>query len=545
MATLNLRQTAAVNAGETNQNRPLTNAEVDANFINLNSDKLEKTGGTLTGLLTLRAGAAGTNGAPLRFQSGISLATPVTGAMEFDGTNLYFTPLGTRKTVAFTDGNITGNAATASAWQTARTVTLTGDVTGSATFNGSTDFSIATTISADATVLGTDTTGNYVASITNGSFMTGGNGGSEGAALTLAVDATSANTASKVVARDASGNFSAGTITASLSGNASTATAWQTARTLTLTGDVTGTSASFDGSGNITIATTISGDATVLGTDTTGNYVASITNGSYITGGNGGSEGAALTIAVDATSANTASKVVARDASGNFAAGTITASLSGNASTVTNGVYTVGDQSISGIKTFNSTIIGNIAGNATTATTLQTGRNIQGVSFNGSGDITVVTAGTGVSVSGTSVSIGQAVATTSDVQFNNARVYSLGAGLAAPNIDGRIEAKQDVVAYASSDERLKKDIHNIPEALEKVLKLNGVLFTWDEEKKDVHGYTGQDTGVIAQQVAAVLPEVVITREDGFMAVKYEKMMGLLIEAIKELDAKVSACTCNK
>ena len=81
-------------------------------------------------------------------------------------------------------------------------------------------------------------------------------------------------------------------------------------------------------------ATTSGGVA--LGADTTGNYVASITNGSYITGGDGGSEGAALTLAVDATDANTASKVVARDASGNFSAGTITATLSGTATEATN-----------------------------------------------------------------------------------------------------------------------------------------------------------------------------------------------------------------
>ena len=109
-----------------------------------------------------------------------------------------------------------------------------------------------------------------------------------------------------------------GSVTGNVTGNASTATAWQTARTLSLTGDVTGTSAAFDGSGNISISTTIAADSVALGTDTTGNYVASITNGSYITGGNGGSEGATLTLAVDATSANTASKVVARDGNGDF-----------------------------------------------------------------------------------------------------------------------------------------------------------------------------------------------------------------------------------
>ena len=97
-------------------------------------------------------------------------------------------------------------------------VGLTGDVTGSGSVTltdlASGSFSIPTTIAANSVALGTDTTGNYVASISNGSYITGGNGGSEGAALTLSVDATDANTANKIVARDASGNFSAGTITA-------------------------------------------------------------------------------------------------------------------------------------------------------------------------------------------------------------------------------------------------------------------------------------------------------------------------------------------
>jgi len=296
------------------------------------------------------------------------------------------------------------------------------------------------------------------------------------------LQSATANTASTLVARDASGNFSAGTITAALSGNATTsssttgnaatatalqtartiggvsfdgtaninlpgvntagnqntsgnaatATALATGRTISLTGDVTGTSGSFDGTGNVSIAATIAANSVALGTDTTGNYVATIatgagldgsassegatptitlnlnelttstangdgdyfvvvdtggvqrkltkanidltgfnndagwtsnvgditgvTAGSYITGG--GTSGT-VTVNVDATTTNTASKVVARDASGNFAAGTITAALTGNAST---------------------------------ATTLQTARTINGVSFNGSANITVADA---------------------------------------------------------------------------------------------------------------------------------------------------------
>jgi hypothetical protein len=101
-------------------------------------------------------------------------------------------------------------------------------------------------------------------------------------------------------------------------GNAGTATKWATARTITLTGDVTGVSGDFDGSGNLSFATTIAANSVALGTDTTGNYVASVANGAYITGGSAGSEGATLTLAVDATTTATASKVAARDASGDL-----------------------------------------------------------------------------------------------------------------------------------------------------------------------------------------------------------------------------------
>jgi hypothetical protein len=104
---------------------------------------------------------------------------------------------------------------------------LTGDVTGTGTVtltdlaNGT--LSIAATIAANSVALGTDTTGNYVASITNGTYITGANGGSEGAALTLDVNASTSG-ASNIVARDSSGNFSAGTITATFSGNGASIT---------------------------------------------------------------------------------------------------------------------------------------------------------------------------------------------------------------------------------------------------------------------------------------------------------------------------------
>ena len=122
---------------------------------------------------------------------------------------------------------------------------------------------------------------------------------------------------------------------------------------------------------------------------------------------------------------------------------------------------------------------------------------------------------------------------------------AVGSGVTPSAVDGRINAKEDVVAYSTSDARLKTNIEHISNALEKVKSLHGVQFTWNPELHDVHGYEGQDTGVIAQDVVQVLPEAVVTRDTGYMAVNYEKMIGLLIEAIKELDTKINSCTCNK
>jgi hypothetical protein len=184
--------------------------------------------------------------------------------------------------------------------------------------------------------------GSVANALTLGTYLTGTSFNGS-AAVTATVDATSANTASKVVARDSSGNFSAGTITATLSGSATSATTatniaggvanqipYQTAAgTTSFITAASGTNyvLNYNGSTFNWVSGTISGV-------TLGSNLNSLTAGTYLTGTayNGS---AAQTWTVDATSANTASKVVARDASGNFSAGTITAALSGNATTAT------------------------------------------------------------------------------------------------------------------------------------------------------------------------------------------------------------------
>jgi hypothetical protein len=98
----------------------------------------------------------------------------------------------------------------------------------------------------------------------------------------------------------------------------------------------------------------------------------------------------------------------------------------------------------------------------------------------------------------------------------------------------------DIVAFATSDSTLKTNIEPIQNSLDKVNKLNGVLFDWNEKAEEKYGKVGREAGVIAQEVEAVLPEVVTTRDDGTKAVRYEKLVPLLIEAIKELNRKVEA-----
>jgi hypothetical protein len=137
-------------------------------------------------------------------------------------------------TVASTTAVANLQAATASKWHTARTVTFAGgDVTGSFSIDGSADVTnVALTIGADSIALGTDTTGNYVATGAVSGNGLSGSASSEGATFTVSSNAVSTNTGSTIVFRDASGDFSANSITASLNGNALTASAFQTARNI-------------------------------------------------------------------------------------------------------------------------------------------------------------------------------------------------------------------------------------------------------------------------------------------------------------------------
>ena len=108
---------------------------------------------------------------------------------------------------------------------------------------------------------------------------------------------------------------------------------------------------------------------------------------------------------------------------------------------------------------------------------------------------------------------------------------------------GRIDATNDVVSFATSDRRLKCNIKPIENALCKVIGVTGNTFDWKEltkeETQTIHGNTGRDVGVIAQEIEAILPEAVTTRDSGYKAVNYEKIVPLLIEAIKEQQNQIN------
>lgn len=130
----------------------------------------------------------------------------------------------------------------------------------------------------------------------------------------------------------------------------------------------------------------------------------------------------------------------------------------------------------------------------------------------------------------------QNLQTGNSVQFNG-----LGVGTAPSGVAGAILATNDVVAFASSDERLKENLEPIGSAIEKVGQLTGYTFDWIP-MPDIHVHNGRDVGIIAQEVEKVLPEVVEDRENGYKAVKYEKLTALLIQAVNEQQQQIEKLT---
>lgn len=176
----------------------------------------------------------------------------------------------------------------------------------------------------------------------------------------------------------------------------------------------------------------------------------------------------------------------------------------------------------------------------------------------GTGAVTINAAGSVTSVAATS-SIGLTITnspiTTSgtlvigsisdDLRMRSIRVGSF-TGLTLPSaVDGKVEASGDIVGFSTSDERLKENIKVIENATDKLSRIRGVKFDWKKEFEYLHGFEGSDIGVIAQDVEVEFPEAIKQRETGYLAVRYEKLIGLLIagfneqsKKIKELESKI-------
>lgn len=371
--------------------------------------------------------------------------------------------------------------------------------------------------------------GSVANALTAGTYLTAAGTYDGSAARTFAVDATDANTASKVVARDASGNFSAGTITATLSGSATSATtatnlaggaanriAYQTgagATTFTVAPSASNQVLNWNGSAFTWSAGTISGVAL-------GSNLNTLTFGTYLTGTsyNGSS---AVTIATNATNANTASTLVARDASGNFSAGTITATLSGNASTASN-----------------TSSISSAVGSTYTWTGTQYFRNT-------AADNT----GTGTSATLQAYGNGSGGAY---MAFHRPGIYAINFGLDSDNIvrltgwssglrfssdtSGNFVANGNVTAY--SDERKKTNWRDMPEDfLQNLAKVKHGIY----DRTDV---PETQVGVSAQSLQKVMEHAVMEDKDGSLSVAYGNAALVaavkLAERVVALEARLAA-----
>ena len=236
-------------------------------------------------------------------------------------------------------------------------------------------------------------------------------------------------------------------------------------------------------------------------------------------------------------------------------------STTGNAATVTNGVYNNASQNnLSGVFNFGSS--GATPYNNPTGTS-------NGISFGGIESTSLRTYGIfteqeniGGNYSKLTFNYHTGVRIGASSSYGGTRFYNNFAGgsgggteiFSIGNGDNNARSSADIIAYAS-DKRLKENITNIPNALDKIKQINGVYFDWKDKTKELGFNPSQkhDVGVIAQEIQAILPEVVTLAPfdyelgksksgENYLTVKYDKLVPLLIEAIKEQQIKIDNLT---
>jgi len=125
------------------------------------------------------------------------------------------------------------------------------------------------------------------------------------------------------------------------------------------------------------------------------------------------------------------------------------------------------------------------------------------------------------------------------------QLISVGVGTTSTGVTGELRATNEITAYFGSDARLKENVKLIDDPITLINQIRGVYFDWTDEHinrrggEDGYFVRKHDIGVIAQEIEAVLPEIVATRDDGFKAVRYEKIVPLLIESIKAQQKQIT------
>ena len=533
--------------------------------------------------------------------------------LSYDGSTAVTIPI-PNNTSQLTNGagfiTSSGNAATATALSSSRTFALTGVVTGTITSDLTSGFTINTSISANSIALGTNTVGNYAATVGvsgNGLTITGSAG--EGTAYTVNSNATNLNTASTIVFRDTNGNFSAGTISATagvFSNNIST-NGINTFKGITTTDGATGGSellsacnwtlnTGWSGSFSSGFTHTIGNTGTLINTlsavvSTKYNITLTITNrttGSFTTtfgGITSPSYSTTGTIVFAPYTSTTGTFIITPTSDFN---GTIIISIK----LVTPSISLINLQNSSGlnrleirsctnssINTFigvdagkyilttggsdNNTVIGAYAltqsitgannctiGNYTLSNLTSGNDNIAIGSNTGRYIATNTTPNTYMAQS---ILIGSNVTPLADRDTNEIVIGYNAVGLGSNTISlgnssttltrvfGNIYATGEITAYYTSDINLKTNITNINSSLDIIDKLRPVTYNWNSIAKEINPLKDNtiDSGLIAQELEEILPNIVHNMDNGYKSIDYIKIIPYLIGAIKELKQKIN------
>ena len=201
----------------------------------------------------------------------------------------------------------------------------------------------------------------------------------------------------------------------------------------------------------------------------------------------------------------------------------------------------------------NTVVVNSNGGFSTNGGDIRIESKIFGTGTETAGDISITsdggTNGTAgkVTIEGSEIQATGSISTTGLLDVNGTgtsefsshlKAHCLGIGTDPSATTGEIRAAGDITAYYSSDERLKENFAPLTGALDKVKAIGGYEFDWKDGIEDATSKTGHDIGVKAQELQAQYPELVHERDNGYLAVDYIKLNAVLIEAVKELAAKV-------